>query len=229
MSDSERQSLKTALNMHASWGFDKVSTAWSTAVAHSASSISRSGARSGRGCSLGSPDCPSSSPLTHRRYDRRGLGKKSASGDEATGLQLPERYAAQVRALLREHIPSAQVWAYGSRVRGDHYDASDLDLVARFPPGSTPDLFRLVAVTEAFRDSALPIFVQILDWDRIPESFRDEIQAAYVVVQPGAEAMTSGDPVHGDLPPARVPQPALQPASRPEWPRHRSIPSPINH
>lgn len=120
--------------------------------------------------------------------------------DEATRLHLPERYAAQVRALLREHIPSAQVWAYGSRVRGDHYDASDLDLVARFPPGSAPDLFRLVAVTEAFSDSALPIFVQILDWDRIPESFRDEIQAAYVVVQPGTETMAASDRAHGDLP-----------------------------
>ena len=39
-------------------------------------------------------------------------------------LHLPEKYAAQVRALLQAHIPEAQVWAYGSRVRGDHYEAS---------------------------------------------------------------------------------------------------------
>ena len=51
-------------------------------------------------------------------------------------LHLPEPYAAQVRALLQQHIPEAGVWAYGSRVRGDHYPASDLDLVVCFPSDS---------------------------------------------------------------------------------------------
>ena len=53
---------------------------------------------------------------------------------EQRTLHLPEPYAAQVRALLQQHIPEAEVWAYGSRVRGDHYAASDLDLVVRFLP-----------------------------------------------------------------------------------------------
>ncbi|WP_420834929.1 nucleotidyltransferase domain-containing protein [Serpentinimonas raichei] len=41
-----------------------------------------------------------------------------------------------MRALLQQHIPEAGVWAYGSRVRGDHYPASDLDLVVCFPSDS---------------------------------------------------------------------------------------------
>lgn len=104
---------------------------------------------------------------------------------EQTVLHLPERYATQVRALLKQHIPQAEVWAYGSRVRGDHYDASDLDLVARFPPDETSDPFRLSALGEAFSESNLPIIVQLLDWDRIPAAFRDEILAGYVVLQRG--------------------------------------------
>ncbi len=32
-------------------------------------------------------------------------------------------------ALLREHLPDVEVWAYGSRVNGRSHDGSDLDLV----------------------------------------------------------------------------------------------------
>ena len=98
-------------------------------------------------------------------------------------LHLPEKYAAEVRALLRQYIPEAEVWAYGSRVRGDHHEASDLDLVARFPATEKRDVFRLAALQEALSESNLPIIVQIVDWDGIPESFREEIRARYVVVQ----------------------------------------------
>ena len=66
-------------------------------------------------------------------------------------LHLPEKYASQVRALLRQYIPEAEVWAYGSRVRGDHYDASDLDLVARFPATEKRNFFRL-----SDKDKAMP-------------------------------------------------------------------------
>lgn len=101
-------------------------------------------------------------------------------------LHLQEKYAQQVRELLQLHIPEAAVWAYGSRVRGDYYDASDLDLVVRFPATENRDFFRLTATKEAFVESNLPIIVQMVDWDSIPQSFRDEILAGYVVVQKGA-------------------------------------------
>lgn len=105
---------------------------------------------------------------------------------EQRTLHLPEKYAGQVRELLRQHIPEAEVWAYGSRVRGDYYDSSDLDLVARFPATEKRDIFRMSAIKEAFVESNLPIIVQLVDWERIPESFREEILAGHVVVQKGS-------------------------------------------
>ena len=102
---------------------------------------------------------------------------------ELKTLYLPEKYAVQVRKLLEKYIPEATVWAYGSRVRGDHYEASDLDLVARFPAEKKRDIFRLGVVREAFVESHVPIIVQIVDWDEIPESFKQEILAGYVVIQ----------------------------------------------
>lgn len=100
-------------------------------------------------------------------------------------LHLPERYLLEVKRLLRQHLPQATVLAYGSRVRGDHFEASDLDLAAQFPPSTRPDPFRLSALIEALQDSNLPILVQIVDWDRIPQAFRDEIAAACVELQRG--------------------------------------------
>ena len=105
---------------------------------------------------------------------------------EQKSLHLPDKYLAQVKSLLRQHIPQAEVWAYGSRVRGDFHDASDLDLVARFPASVKNDIFRLGTLQEAFTESDLPIIVQIVDWDGIPEAFKDEIAAKYFVVQKSA-------------------------------------------
>ena len=48
-------------------------------------------------------------------------------------LELPLRYRRELESMLREHVPEAEVWAYGSRVSGESHPASDLDLVLRGP------------------------------------------------------------------------------------------------
>lgn len=98
-------------------------------------------------------------------------------------LQLTPRYLEMVRQILREQVPGAEVWAYGSRVNGDSFEASDLDLVVRQPDDLKRETAKWWLLTEAFEESDLPIQVQIVDWARIPASFHDEIAAAYVVVQ----------------------------------------------
>lgn len=102
---------------------------------------------------------------------------------EADKLQLPPRYLAMVAQLLQQHVPDAEVWAYGSRVAGDSYDASDLDLVVRNPGDLHESIARVALLKEAFVESDLPIIVQVVDWARIPEDFRHEIEAGHVVLQ----------------------------------------------
>ena len=48
-------------------------------------------------------------------------------------LDLPRRYRERLQELLKDHVPDAEVWAYGSRVNGESHEASDLDLVIRGP------------------------------------------------------------------------------------------------
>jgi len=90
-------------------------------------------------------------------------------------------------ALLQRFVPTAEVWAYGSRVNGDCHEASDLDLVVLNPAAPGAELSGLADLKDALVESDLPIRVDVVDWARIPESFRREIERAYVVVQEGGE------------------------------------------
>lgn len=127
-------------------------------------------------------------------------------------LHLPPRYLAFVQAILHRYLPQAEVWAYGSRVNGDHYDASDLDLVVRQPDDLTRPQTALDEVADAFSESDLPILVQIRDWARIPPAFREEIEAGYVVLQPaaGAPAAPADDNADAGTHSARTPSSAWE-------------------
>ncbi len=100
-------------------------------------------------------------------------------------LDLPPRYRRIVEALLREHVPEAEVWAYGSRVNGESHEGSDLDLVVRDPDLKRIPSGPLADLIEALEDSNVPILVQTHDWARLPESFHWEIERDYVVLQEG--------------------------------------------
>ncbi len=100
-------------------------------------------------------------------------------------LDLPRKYLQQVQALLHEHVPDAEVWAYGSRVTGTGHEASDLDLVLRNSRDLHAENPGIASLKEAFIESSLPIRVDVMDWARIPESFHREIERAHVIVQAG--------------------------------------------
>lgn len=90
-------------------------------------------------------------------------------------LDLRPEWLAIVRGILEHHLPDAEVLAFGSRVNGTSHDGSDLDLVARNCADPTKPLPALLDAKEAFSESNLPILVDILDWARIPEHFRQQI------------------------------------------------------
>lgn len=105
-------------------------------------------------------------------------------------MDLPDRYRRQVEALLAEHVPEAEVWAYGSRVDGTSHDASDLDLVLRGPGLEQIPIGQLGDLRNALDESNIPILVDFHDWTRLPESFHKEIERRYVVLQ-GTKAASS--------------------------------------
>ena len=96
-------------------------------------------------------------------------------------LDLRPEWLETVRQLIARHLPDTEVFAYGSRVNGTCHDGSDLDLIARNPNDPTKPLTNMAALREAFTESNLPILVDVLDWARIPASFRQQIQQSETV------------------------------------------------
>lgn len=79
--------------------------------------------------------------------------------------------------LLQEFLPDVGVWAFGSRVKGNARTTSDLDLVLFSASTQKPQVF---ALQEALEEGALPFKVDLLVWDEIPESFKNNIREGYV-------------------------------------------------
>ena len=100
----------------------------------------------------------------------------------ARQLDLKPRHRAQLEKLLRQHLPEVEVWAYGSRVKGESHGGSDLDLALR-GPGLAPLSFKALAdFQDAVQESTIPFLVEARDWARLPESFHREIERDYVVL-----------------------------------------------
>ena len=103
----------------------------------------------------------------------------------ADRLHLPPKHRRALEALLRQHLPGVEVWAYGSRVNGRSHDGSDLDLVLRGPGLKEVLTGQLGDFEEAVRESNIPFLVEARDWMRLPERFHCEIEREYVVLVEG--------------------------------------------
>ena len=94
-------------------------------------------------------------------------------------LDLKPEYRMLVEKILAAHLPGKTVWVYGSRIKGKSHEGSDLDLLIK--SFVTPD--ELGNVRQALSDSNLPILVDIVDWDSIPDSFKKEIEKEHLILQ----------------------------------------------
>ena len=100
----------------------------------------------------------------------------------ADRLHLPPKHRRALEALLRQHLPGVEVWAYGSCVNGRSHGGSDLDLVLRGPGLKEIPSGQLGDFEEAIRESNIPFLVEARDWTRLPERFHGEIEREYVVL-----------------------------------------------
>ena len=95
-----------------------------------------------------------------------------------------------VRDILRKHVPQCEVWAFGSRAKGNAKQYSDLDLaVITKEPMS---LQVSGALADDFAESDLPFKVDVVDWATTGESFREIIERDKVVVQQAIKANLRG-------------------------------------
>ncbi len=98
-------------------------------------------------------------------------------------LQLPASHLTTLQRILAQQVPHAEVWAYGSRVKGSAHEGSDLDLVLRQPQALNQPVANGQALLDALQQSSLPILVDVHQWAYLPEAFHTNIQACYIVIQ----------------------------------------------
>ena len=103
--------------------------------------------------------------------------------NDALALDLSPHIMAQLQRLLKAHVPQAEVWAYGSRVRGTAHETSDLDLVLRYIADPNAEVPGWADLKEAVQQSTIPILIDIHLWPHLPPRFHAEIDRAHVVVQ----------------------------------------------
>ena len=111
-------------------------------------------------------------------------------------LHLSTEHRTAIGALLREHLPGVEAWAYGSRVNGRGHDGSDLDLVLRRPGLKEIPAGQLRDFRDTVGESTIPFLVEARDWARLPEGFRREVERDYVALvesgQIGLSRKTNG-------------------------------------
>ena len=97
-------------------------------------------------------------------------------------LKLSEDQQSLLKQLISEYVPSSEVWAYGSRVTGHSHEGSDLDLVLRNPSALEVPVRGSSDLKEAISASSLPMLIDIHQWAYLPESFKQNIEQAYVLL-----------------------------------------------
>lgn len=98
-------------------------------------------------------------------------------------LELAARHLRVLHALLAEHVPHAEVRAFGSRVHGGAHEGSDLDLVLLNGDDPERPVAGTARLVEALQMSALPMRVEVHDWAALPAQFRAEIERGYRTLQ----------------------------------------------
>ena len=106
-------------------------------------------------------------------------------------LDLPADHLAEVRRLLRAHLPGCRVCAFGSRVTGKARRFSDLDLAVMTE--MPLDWRALETLKDAFAESDLPFMVDVLDWAITAETFRRAISPQLVMVQEAVDALSESN------------------------------------
>jgi predicted nucleotidyltransferase len=96
-------------------------------------------------------------------------------------IEADPRHWQVVRDILRRHLPTHTVWAFGSRATRTARRYSDLDLAVISDAPLPPDV--LPALREAFSDSDLPWRVDVLDWSTLSPAFQTIVARGKVVVQ----------------------------------------------
>ena len=96
-------------------------------------------------------------------------------------IDLPPQDLTTIKRVLAKYVSKCEVRAFGSRVSWTAKPHSDLDLVVVDKQKLSRSV--LSSLKGEFEDSAMPVTVDLLDWNRISPEFRKNIEKEYETIQ----------------------------------------------
>ena len=96
-----------------------------------------------------------------------------------TNLNVKPEHLKMLKDIFAKYCPKAEIWAYGSRIKGDSHDGSDLDMVVKSFNDETKNITEL---RQMLNDSNIPFLMDVTEFDKLPKSFQTEILKEYLVI-----------------------------------------------
>ena len=97
-------------------------------------------------------------------------------------LHIKKKYLNELLDIFKSYCPKAEIWAYGSRIKNNAHEGSDLDLVIKSFGGGECSAYEL---KEILSESNIPFIIDIHEFEYLPESFKKEILKQYVIIYNG--------------------------------------------
>lgn len=89
-------------------------------------------------------------------------------------IEIEKKWFAEIKQILKDHVPEFKALAYGSRVNGRSAKYSDLDIALI---GSRKmDWREIESLKDRFSESDIPIIIDIVDFNAVSESFKKIIE-----------------------------------------------------
>ena len=104
------------------------------------------------------------------------------AADASQQIDLSPEHRAQVLAMIRNRLPDARIWVYGSRARGRARRYSDLDLMLD-DHGKTIPVRVMGDLDEDFDESNLPIIVDLHDMAHTDARFLERVRKDFLLLK----------------------------------------------
>ncbi len=96
-----------------------------------------------------------------------------------TNLNIKPEHLKMLKDIFQQYCPNAEIWVYGSRIKNQSHDGSDIDMVVKDFNDSTKNIAEL---KQLLNDSNIPFLMDIQEFDKLPDYFQKEILNEYEVL-----------------------------------------------
>lgn len=95
-------------------------------------------------------------------------------------MQIREKDNQQILQIAKVSFRTpVEIWAFGSRVKNTAHEASDLDLAVINKSTDIKIGKNITFFKENLKNSNIPIFIQVFDWENLPLNYQNEIKKQY--------------------------------------------------